>query len=227
MKKKLLAELIGTYLLIFFGTGSIIISEKTKAFGHLGVALIFGLVVMVLIYAFGHISGAHFNPAVSIGFYFNRDLNLIELVSYCVSQLVGAVLASETLLLMFGNVAELGRTAPASSVSQSFILEFILTFTLMIVILCSAVHGKATKSIAGIAIGATIAVEALAFGPISGASMNPIRSLAPAVVTGILSNLWIYLVATVLGAIVAVFVYNYALEDKRVNVSYKESANLT
>lgn len=207
MKKKLIAEFIGTFFLVFAGTGAIIIDELTQSLTHVGIASTFGLVVMVLIYTFGHISGAHFNPAVTIGFLVHGDIKLREAFYYFISQIVAAVVASSTLLWLFGNVANLGATLPRSSWGQSFILEFILTFVLMMVILGSAVHGKAIKQFAGIAIGGTVGLMAMFAGPICGASMNPARSLGPALVSGTLQHLWIYIVATILGAVVATLVY--------------------
>jgi aquaporin NIP len=207
MRKKLMAEFIGTYFLVFAGTGAIVINEITKSLTHVGIALTFGLVVMALIYTFGHISGAHFNPAVSIGFVVNRDMSIRECFLYMISQLLGALSASTTLYALFGNITELGSTLPKFSWQQSFVLEFILTFALMMVILGSAVHGKAMKSFAGVAIGATVGLEAMFAGPICGASMNPARSIAPAVVSGHLEHLWIYIVATILGAVLASLVY--------------------
>ncbi|AIE59974.1 MIP/aquaporin family protein [Bacillus methanolicus] len=207
MRKKLIAEFIGTYFLVFAGTGAIVINEITKSLTHIGIALTFGLVVMALIYTFGHISGAHFNPAVSIGFVVNGDISVLECLFYIISQLLGALSASATLYALFGNIAKLGSTLPKFSWQQSFVLELILTFALMMVIFGSAVHGKAVKSFAGIAIGATVGLEAMFAGPICGASMNPARSIAPALVSRHLDHLWIYIVATILGAVLASLVY--------------------
>ncbi|GIM45148.1 aquaporin [Collibacillus ludicampi] len=207
MRRKLISEFIGTYFLVFAGTGAVVINELTKSLTHVGIALTFGLVVMAMIYTFGHISGAHFNPAVTLGFLTTGDIRLQEAILYIVTQVLAAIASSGSLLLMFGNVANLGATLPRFSWQQSFALEFILTFVLMIVILGSAVHGKADKSFAGVAIGATVGLEAMFGGPISGASMNPARSIGPALVSGTLEYLWIYIVATILGAIVAAIVY--------------------
>jgi len=207
MKKKVIAEFIGTYFLVFAGPGAMVIDDLTKSVTHVGVALTFGLVVMALIYTFGHISGAHFNPAVTIAFLIRGDISVRVSVFYIVTQFAAAIAASYTLFLLFGNVANLGATLPFSTERQSFILEFILTFVLMMVILGSAVHGKAVKSFAGIAIGGTVGLMAMFAGPISGASMNPARSLGPALVSGATAHLWIYFVATVLGAAAASIVY--------------------
>ncbi|MBW5445369.1 aquaporin [Cohnella sp. CFH 77786] len=208
MKKKLLSEFIGTYFLVFAGTGAVVIDSLTHALTHVGVAATFGLVVLAMIYAFGHVSGAHFNPAVTIGFWVRRDLPAAEALLYVAVQCLAALSASGTLKLLFGNVNDLGATLPRSSWGQSFVLEMILTFVLMMVILGSAVHGKAVKSFGGLAIGATVGLMAMFAGPICGASMNPARSLGPAVVSGHLQFLWIYIVATIAGAIAASVVYS-------------------
>ena len=209
MQRKLAAEFIGTYILMFAGTGACVINAITGSITHVGIALIFGLVVMALIYTFGHISGAHFNPAVTIAFIVYRTISWRNGLLYIVMQVTGAIAASLTLFLMFGNVSRLGATVPAGSWQQSFVLEIILTFILMIVIYGAALHTKAVHAFAGAAIGATVAVEAMFAGPISGASMNPARSLAPALVSGHLEHLWIYLTATVLGALLATFIFKY------------------
>ena len=220
LKARLTAEFIGTYILVFAGTGAIIVQMLTGALGHVGIALTFGLVVTALIYAFGHISGAHFNPAVSIAFVIMGEFKREELLPYVVAQISGALWASATLYLLFmveikemADVAYLGATLPHGSWWQSFVFEFILTFILMLVISSSAVHAKAVKSFAGIAIGFTVGLEAMFAGPICGASMNPARSIAPALVSGHLEYLWIYIVATILGAVASVFVYNI-INDK-------------
>ncbi|NJP38466.1 MIP/aquaporin family protein [Alkalicoccus luteus] len=207
MRQSLTAEFVGTYILVFAGTGAVVVNELTGDITHVGIALTFGLVVMALIYTFGHISGAHFNPAVTIGFWAMRTFPGKSVLPYIAAQVGGATAASLTLLALFGNVADLGATLPAYAPEQSFILEIILTFILMLVIAASAVHAKAIKSFAGIAIGATVGLEAMFAGPISGASMNPARSLGPALASGTLEHLWIYLTATVIGALLAVGVY--------------------
>ena len=186
----MLAEFLGTYTMIFAGTGAVVVDQVSGgSITHLGVALTWGLIVMVLIYTFGDLSGAHMNPAVSIGFTVAGRFPLCELPSYLVAQLTGALAASETLHLLFPRNLQLGATLPTGSSLQSFILEFLLTLILMIVIL-NVSHGAKEKGItAGIAIGATIGLEALFAGPICGASMNPFRSVAPALVSGHLASL--------------------------------------
>ncbi|WP_026575498.1 aquaporin [Bacillus sp. UNC438CL73TsuS30] len=207
MKKKLISEFLGTYFLVFAGTGAVVIDDITKSLTHVGVALTFGLVVMALIFAFGHLSGAHFNPAVTIAFLIHGDINKWEAINYIIIQIIAGIAASATLLGLFGNVATLGTTIPRGSWEQSFILELILTFFLMMVIFGSAVHGKAVKSFAGIAIGATVGLEAMFAGPICGASMNPARSIGPALVSGTTQHLWVYIVATIVGASIAAVIY--------------------
>ena len=215
LKAKLMAELMGTYILVFAGTGAIVVEKLTGTMGHVGIALTFGLVVTALIYAFGHISGAHFNPAVSIAFWVMGEFDKKELAPYISAQIFGAILASLTLYLLFiveikemVEVGYLGATLPHGSWWQSFLFEFILTFILMLIISSSAVHAKAVKSFAGVAIGFTVGLEAMFAGPICGASMNPARSIAPALVSGHLEHLWLYVVATILGAVTSVFIYN-------------------
>jgi aquaporin NIP len=203
--KKCAAEFIGTFALVFAGTGAIVINETSGgAITHVGISLTFGLIVLAMIYTVGDISGAHLNPAVSLSFFAARRFPLREVVPYVLSQCAGAFAASGVLRFLFPQNATLGSTQPAGSALQSFILELILTAILMFVIL-SVSTGAAEKGItAGIAVGAVIALEAMFAGPISGASMNPARSLAPAVVSQNMSNLWIYLVAPVIGALLAV-----------------------
>ncbi len=203
--KKYFAEFLGTFALVFAGTGAIIINDTAGgAISHVGIALSFGLIVMAMIYTFGDISGAHLNPAVTLGFITARRMRAGEGVRYIGSQIIGAVAASSVLHLLFPNHVSLGITLPAGSAMQSFVLEFLLTALLMLVILNVSVGAKEKGITAGIAIGGVIALEAMFAGPICGASMNPARSLAPALVTGHLGSLWIYMLAPIAGALVAV-----------------------
>lgn len=208
--KKNIAELIGTFALVFCGTGAIIINQESKGVvTHVGIAITFGLVVMSMIYALGSISGAHLNPAVSIAFTLSGRFPVKDLLSYIVSQLSGALLASLLLKYLFPSSELLGATLPAGGDRQSFILEFILTFFLMLVIINVATGSKEQGMFAGMAIGSTVLLEAMFAGPISGASMNPARSLAPALVSGHAEHVWIYLIATTAGSALAIPVWKY------------------
>lgn len=213
--RKYLAETLGTFAMVFAGCGAIVIDAQTHAVTHVGVALTWGLIVMAMIYALGDVSGAHFNPAVTLGFWLLRRLPGRCVVPYLAAQLVGAFTASIALRVMFGNVASLGATIPAGSSLQSFALEAILTGILMLVILNVSTGPKEKGVMAGIAVGGVIGLEAMFAGPISGASMNPVRSLAPAIVSGDLTVLWIYLAAPVLGACVAVPLWRAMVSDEK------------
>lgn len=207
-KRKYVAEFIGTFALVFCGTGAIIINEQTQgAVTHIGVAITFGLVVLAMIYAFGETSGAHFNPAVTLSFAVVNRFDKKQILPYISSQIAGAFLASLLLKFLFPENVNLGSTLPAGSQMQSFILELILTYILMLVIIHVSQGSKEIGVIAGIAIGATVGLEAMFAGPISGASMNPARSLAPAIVSGNIQSLWIYQVAPSLGAIASVLTW--------------------
>jgi aquaporin Z len=205
MTKKLISEFIGTFTLVFAGTGAIVINDVSGgAVSHVGVAMSFGLVVMAMIYTLGDISGAHLNPAVTLGFFAARRLERTLVLPYISSQFAGAIVASVVLFVLFPQHSTLGGTVPAGSNAQSLVLEGILTCILMFVILGVSTAEKEKGITAGIAVGSVVGLEALFAGPISGASMNPARSLAPALVSGNLGALWIYLIAPVLGALVAV-----------------------
>jgi len=214
MNKKYIVEFLATFILIFAGCGAIVIDSLTGSLGHVGVALTFGFVVSAMIYTFGHISGAHMNPAVTLAFASIDEFEKKDIVGYIVSQILGAITASIVIYILFleesksiQELAYLGSTIPRGSLMQSFVLEFILTFILMLVICGSAIHGKAIKSFAGLAIGFTVGFEAMFAGPICGASMNPARSFAPALVSGNMETVWIYIMATILGALCASFIY--------------------
>lgn len=211
--RKYFAEMIGTFALVFAGTGAIVINDMTHSVTHVGIASTFGLVVMAMIYTFGDVSGAHLNPAVTLGFWLSRRLPGRCVAPYVGSQLAGAFTASLTLLLMFGNRASLGATIPAGSAWQSFSLEVVLTAILMIVILNVSTGPREIGVMAGIAIGGIIGLEAMFAGPISGASMNPARSLAPAIVSGNLHAWWVYVAAPILGAGIAVPLWRIVRPD--------------
>jgi aquaporin NIP len=203
--RKCFAEFFGTFALVFAGTGAIVINGASGGvITHAGIALTFGLIVLAMIYTVGDISGAHLNPAVTLGFFAARRFPGRTVMPYVISQLLGAIAASLLLHFLFPQDKALGMTLPAGSAMQSFVLEAALTFVLMWVIL-SVSSGAQEKGItAGIAIGSVIALEAMFAGPITGASMNPARSLGPALVSFHFEDLWIYLSATVLGAVLAV-----------------------
>lgn len=206
--RKYLAEIIGTFALVFCGTGAIVINQHTGgAVTHVGIAITFGLIVTAMIYSLGDISGAHLNPAVTLAFWLAKEFPAGQILPYIVSQSVGAFIASASLRLLFPQNTFLGATMPAGSDMQSFVLEAILTFLLMFVILHVAKGSKEQGMFAGLAIGFVVLLEAMFAGPVSGASMNPARSLAPAVVSGHAEHLWIYLTAPVLGALLAVPVW--------------------
>jgi aquaporin NIP len=203
--KKCAAEFLGTFALVFAGTGAIVVNQESGgAITHAGVALTFGLVVLAMIYAVGDVSGAHLNPAVTIGFWTAGRFPAVALPGYLASQTAGALAASGTLRWLFPKNGLLGTTLPAGSPLQSFVFEVILTLLLMFVILSVSTGAKEKGLMAGVAVGAVIALEAMFAGPVCGASMNPARSLAPALVSGHLESLWIYLVAPVTGALLAV-----------------------
>jgi len=203
--KKYLAEIIGTFSLVFCGTGAIIINQETGGtVTHVGIAITFGLIVAAMIYSIGNISGAHLNPAVTIAFWVAKVFPAKEILPYILSQGTGAFIASLILKFLFPANDTLGATLPAGSAMQSFVLECILTFILMFVILHVAKGSKEQGMFAGLAIGSVVLLEAMFAGPICGASMNPIRSISPAVVSGHMEHLWVYMSAPFLGAIFGV-----------------------
>jgi thioredoxin type arsenate reductase len=224
------AEALGTFGLVFAGCGAIMIDAVSRGqVTHVGVGLVFGLIITVMIYAFGHISGAHFNPAVTLAFVLTRHFPIRRLFFYWAAQLVGAIFATLCLYLLLGNVASLGLTLPLNGdVWQSFAIETLLTFFLMIVIMAMATDTRAIGPAAALAIGGTIMLEALFAGPISGASMNPARSLAPALITGIWTAQWLYLFGPFLGAIAGALVYRYLREaSKRPNATQYQAKEST
>jgi aquaporin NIP len=203
--RTLAAEFFGTLALVFAGTAAIVVNDVTGGVvSHVGIALTFGLVVLALIYTLGDVSGAHLNPAVTLGFVLARRFALRQVPGYVLAQCAGAFAASGLVRFLFPDHATLGATQPRGLVSQSFVFEVLLTWLLMFVILGVSTGAKEKGITAGIAVGAVIALEALFAGPISGASMNPARSLAPAVVSGHAETHWVYLLAPALGAALAV-----------------------
>ncbi|MGD1897295.1 MAG: MIP/aquaporin family protein [Phormidesmis sp.] len=213
--RELLAEFIGTFAIVFAGTGAVMVNEISGgALTHLGISVVFGAVVAAMIYTFGHISDAHFNPAVTLAFWSSGYLARSRVIPYIIAQVLGGILGSILLALSLGPVAKLGTTLPlGGNWQQSFILETVLTFLLITVILGSGLDRRSHTGFAGLAIGLTVGLEAAFMGPITGASMNPARSFAPALVSGIWQYQWIYWAAPMLGGQVAAWVYRYLSND--------------
>lgn len=203
--KKYISEFIGTFSMVFCGTGAMTVNEVTNGdVTHVGIAITWGLIVMSMIYAFGETSGAHFNPAVTIAFAYAKKFSWKEVPKYIMAQVIGAFTASLVLLFLFPTSEFLGSTIPSVDVGRAFVLELLLTFFLMVTIINVSTGSKEIGVIAGIAIGAVVLLEAMFAGPITNASMNPARSLAPNIVSGNIKSLWLYIVAPILGAILAV-----------------------
>ena len=199
------AEFVGTFALVFAGCGAIAIGKLPDT----GIAITFGLVIAVMIYALGHISGAHFNPAVSIGFAIGRHFPWARVITYAMAQVAGAVAGALTLRAILGSGVPLGATVPAGTDLQALAMEAVLTFFLMLVITSVATDSRAVGEAAAVAIGGAVALGALVGGPISGASMNPARSLGPALVTGDISHIWVYLAGPLIGSVAAAFLYRW------------------
>ncbi len=213
LARALVAEAIGTFALVFAGCGAIMVDQKTSALGHVGVAITFGLVIMVMIYAVGHVSGAHFNPAVTFSFALARHFPRRHIIPYWGAQLAGALIAAAVLRGSLGSIARVGATYPSGSQGQAFLWETILSFFLMFVIMAVATDTRAVGEAAAIAIGGTVGLDAMFGGPITGASMNPARSLGPGIVAGDLHAIWIYLLAPLVGASLAALAYVFVRGD--------------
>jgi len=207
--QRLVAEAAGTFALVFAGCGAIMVDAKTGTLGHVGVAITFGLVIMAMIYAVGHISGAHLNPAVTLAFALGRHFPWTSLFGYWAAQVLGALAAATILRGSLGNIAHVGATLPAGSQRQSFLWELVLTFFLMFVIMAVATDTRAVGEAAAIAIGGTVGLDAMFGGPISGASMNPARSVGPALVSGDVRALWLYILAPIVGAALGAVTYRF------------------
>jgi MIP family channel proteins len=207
LARQLVAEALGTFALVFAGAGAVMVDAKTHALGHVGVAITFGLVIMAMIYAVGHVSGAHFNGAVTFAFALTRHFPWPRAFGYWGAQLTGAVVAAAVLRGSLGNIAHVGATLPSGSDLQSFLWEIVLSAILMFVIMAVATDTRAVGEAAAIAIGGTIGLDAMFGGPISGASMNPMRSLGPAFVSGDLTSIWVYIAGPVIGTAVGALLY--------------------
>ena len=208
-RREAIAECLGTFILVFAGTGAVMVNQISQgSITHLGISFVFGAVVAAMIYATGHISSAHLNPAVTLAFWASGFFPAKRVLPYILAQCVGAIAASKLLLITLGKVGNLGATLPLNgNWLQSLILETVLTFILMFVILGSGLDRRAPIGFAGIAIGLTVGLEAAFMGPITGASMNPARSLGPALISGVWEHHWVYWVAPIWGAQLAVAVY--------------------
>jgi MIP family channel proteins len=207
LTRRALAEAIGTYALVTAGCGAIMVNSLTHALSHVGVALTFGLIITVMIAATGHLSGAHFNPAVTLAFAITRHFPWNNVPFYIIGQCLGAIAGALSLHLLFGPVANLGATLPAGSAWQSLGLEVLLTAVLMFVIISVATDTRAVGQLAAVSIGATVALDALWGGPISGASMNPARSFGPALIAGVWQDQWVYWLGPISGAILGAVLY--------------------
>jgi MIP family channel proteins len=219
----LVAELIGTFALVFAGCGAVMVDAKTHQLGHVGVAISFGLVIMFGVYAVGHVSGAHFNPAVTFAFALTRHFPWSRTLAYWCVQIAGALIAAALLRGSLGNIADTGVTLPSGSEGQSFLWEFVMSGFLMFVILAVATDTRAVGEAAAIAIGGTIGLDAMFGGPISGASMNPARSLGPALVSGNLHALWLYLLAPILGASLGGLAYQFVRAEQQRPAEIRET----
>jgi MIP family channel proteins len=217
--RRLAAEAVGTFALVFFGCGAIMVDAEGGGLGQLGIAVAFGLAITTLIYALGHVSGAHFNPAVSFGFALTRHFPWRGVAGYWAAQVTGAVAAALLLRASLGDVADVGATLPSGSDRQAFLWEVVLTFFLMLVIMAVATDTQAVGEAAALAIGGTVGLCALVGGPVSGASMNPARSLGPALVSGDVSSLWVYLLAPLVGASLGALAYQLLRGEQPISSS--------
>jgi len=217
------AEAIGTFALVFAGCGAIMVDAKTHQLGHVGVAITFGLVIMFGIYAVGHISGAHFNGAVTFAFALTRQFPWPRALGYWAAQLAGALSAAALLRASLGDIAHVGTTLPAGSHGQAFLWELVMSAFLMFVILAVATDTRAVGEAAAIAIGGTIGLDAMFGGPVTGASMNPARSFGPALVSGDLHALWIYILAPLVGASIGGLGYQFVRGEQPKPVGLEES----
>lgn len=209
----LMAEVVGTFAIVFVGCGAVMVNTNVHGrITNVGIAVAFGGIVALMIVALGHISGAHFNPAVTLGFVIARHFPWQRMFSYWLAQCTGAILGAAALRLLLGNIDHIGATLPAHSMWEAFYLEILLTAGLMAVCIAMAKNTRIIRHMSAIIVGSFIVIEAIIGGPISGASMNPARSLGPAFIAAIWSNQWIYLTAPFIGAIIAAYLYIWLRE---------------
>jgi aquaporin NIP len=213
------AEAIGTFALVFVGCGAIMVDADTDALGQIGISVAFGLVIMAMVYAVGHVSGAHLNPAVTFAFALTRHFPWRLVAGYWAAQVAGAACGALLLRASLGDEADLGATSPSGSDAQSFVFELVLTALLLFVVMAVATDTRAVGDGAALAIGGTIALAALVGGPVSGASLNPARSLGPAVVSGELGSLWIYVTAPFVGAAIGAVAYQLVRGESDAEIS--------
>ena len=223
--RRLSAELLGTFFLVLIGPGAVMVNAAYgHALGPIGVSLAFGFVVLAMVYALGHLSGAHINPAVTLAFWSVRRFPGHEVVPYVLAQCAGAVLASVVLRVVLGAVGQMGATIPAVPTAAAFGIEFLLSFVLMFVVMAAATDERVTAGFAPLTIGLTVAFCALVGGPLTGASMNPARSFGPALVGSLWNAHWLYWIAPVVGMVTAAQAYEY-VRNARINDSLPESRN--
>ncbi|KAB1153646.1 aquaporin [Tenacibaculum aiptasiae] len=212
--RKYIAEFIGTFALVFCGTGAVIVNSLSEgSLGLLGISAVFGIVIMGIIYVFGAFSGVHINPAVTIALVVGKLMPKREVIHYVIAQVLGAFLASVLLYLIFPETQTLGETLPSEGIISSFALETVLTFFLMLTIL-GVTSQKEYSHLAGIVIGVFVTGIILIAGPISGGSFNPARSLAPAVLSGNIHLLWIYIIAPMLGSVLAMLLWKFMVSEE-------------
>ncbi|XP_022998713.1 probable aquaporin NIP-type [Cucurbita maxima] len=226
--QKVIAEVIGTYFVIFTGCGAVVVNKIYGSVTFPGICVVWGLIVMVMVYSLGHISGAHFNPSVTITFAIFRRFPFRQVPIYIGAQVAGSLLASTTLDLLFEVTPEaFFGTVPAGSDVQSFVLEIIITFLLLLVVSGVSTDHRAVGELAGIVVGMTVLLNVFVAGPISGASMNPARTIGPAIVKGQFKGLWVYMVGPLIGAIAGAFTYNLMrFTDKPLSEITKSSSFL-
>lgn len=237
MYKRCISEFIGTFFLVFVGTGAIMVNSiNNNALGTTGISFAFGFIIFIMIYVFGNISGAHFNPAVTIALSFNGKFKKSEIGPYIVSQILGGTTGSLLLRSLMGNLSSMGATIPANNIKNSLVISFIVevtfTFLLMTVIMKACSDTREDGFTGAFAIGLTIFIGALIAGPISGGSFNPARSIAPAIISGNYTDIWIYIVAPIAGAIGATIIYELTSKTespveilKNTEITYKNLDN--